>query len=81
MQNLISLNLSAQDLTDLDAAIVTIQRVFAPLITLQADEVLTRAFGAGFIDYFTRIKQSERDRHAQAEDKADFERREYFSRY
>lgn len=39
MQNLISLNLSAQDLTDLDAAIVTIQRVFAPLVTLQADEV------------------------------------------
>ena len=39
MQNLISLNLSAQDLTDLDAAIATVRRVFEPLITLQADEV------------------------------------------
>lgn len=38
MQNLISLNLSAQDLTDLDAAIVTIRRVFAPFVALQVDE-------------------------------------------
>lgn len=51
------------------------------LDALQADEVLTRAFGADFIDYFTRIKQSERDRHALAEDKDDFQRREYFSRF
>ena len=35
MQNLISLNLSAQDTTDLDAALDTLRRVFAPLIALQ----------------------------------------------
>jgi len=35
MQNLISLNLSAQDLVDIDTAIVTLRRVFAPMIALQ----------------------------------------------
>ena len=35
MQNLISLNLSAQDLADVDAAIATLRRVFAPMIVLQ----------------------------------------------
>ena len=35
MQNLISLNLSAQDTADLDAALDTLRRVFAPLIALQ----------------------------------------------
>jgi len=35
MQNLISLNLSAQDTTDIDAALDTLRRVFAPLIALQ----------------------------------------------
>ncbi len=35
MQNLVSLNLSAQDIADLDGAIDTIRRVFAPLVTLQ----------------------------------------------
>lgn len=39
MQNLISLNLSAQDLTDLDGALETIKRVFAPLVTLQPQQV------------------------------------------
>ena len=35
MQNLISLNLSQQDLADVDAAIATLRRVFAPMIALQ----------------------------------------------
>ena len=35
MQNLISLNLSAQDTADLDAALDTLRRVFTPLIALQ----------------------------------------------
>ena len=35
MQNLVSLNLSAQDLADADAAIATLRRVFAPMIALQ----------------------------------------------
>jgi hypothetical protein len=38
MQNLVSLNLSAQDLADADAAIATLRRVFAPLIALQPSQ-------------------------------------------
>jgi len=50
------------------------------LTALQADEALTQGLGADVVRYFCRLKQSEINRHAQAEDKADFERREYFSR-
>jgi glutamine synthetase len=39
------------------------------------------ALGRDFIDYFTRIKQSELSRYDAAEDKDDFQRREYFSRF
>ena len=35
MQNLVSLNLSAQDLADIDAALATLRRVFTPMIALQ----------------------------------------------
>src|SRR5690606_12532156 len=38
MQNLISLNLSAQDTADLDAALDTLRRVFAPLIALKPEQ-------------------------------------------
>ncbi len=51
------------------------------LDALRGDTVLTAAFGAPFIDYFTRIKQSDLSRWDQAEDKDDFQRREYFSRF
>jgi len=51
------------------------------LEALRADHTLCEAFGARFIDYFTRIKQSERERFDAAEDKDDFQRREYFSRF
>ena len=37
MQNLISLNLSAQDFADLDAAIATLRRVFAGFVALQPE--------------------------------------------
>lgn len=47
---------------------------------LQADAALCEGLGREFVAYYSRIKQSEMDRHAQAEDKTDFERREYFSR-
>ena len=50
------------------------------IAALQADAALCEGLGDGFVRYFSRIKQSEIDRHAQAEDKTDFERREYFSR-
>jgi glutamine synthetase len=51
------------------------------LEALRADTVLTSAFGQAFIDYFNRIKQFELQRWEQAEDKDDFQRREYFSRF
>ena len=51
------------------------------LAALRADENLCAAFGTGFIDYYTRLKQSEQLRFEQAEDKDEFQRREYFSRF
>jgi glutamine synthetase len=50
------------------------------LNAMRDDPVLTTGFGESFVRYFSRIKQQEIDRHAQAEDKADFDRREYFAR-
>jgi glutamine synthetase len=51
------------------------------LDALREDAVLVEGFGAAFIDYFTQVKRSELARHDQAEDKTDFMRREYFSRF
>ena len=51
------------------------------LQALQADPVLNQGLGVDFVRYFCRIKQSEAQRHAAAEDVTDFERREYFSRF
>ncbi|MDB5870724.1 MAG: L-glutamine synthetase [Ramlibacter sp.] len=51
------------------------------LEALRADTVLTAGFGQPFVDYFTRIKRFELNRFEQAEDKDDFQRREYFSRF
>ncbi|MEZ0307526.1 MAG: glutamine synthetase family protein [Ramlibacter sp.] len=50
------------------------------LEALQADTALASAFGQPFIDYFGRIKRSDLSRWEQAEDKDDFQRREFFSR-
>jgi glutamine synthetase len=51
------------------------------LAALRDDARLCDAFGAGFIDYFTRIKQSEQQRFDAAEDPDEFQRREYFGRF
>ena len=51
------------------------------LAALRGDEALMNGLGASVVEHFCRIKQSEINRHADAQDKADFERREYFSRY
>jgi glutamine synthetase len=51
------------------------------LEALRSDATLCAAFGAPFIDYFTRIKQSEQQRFDAAEDKDEFQRREYFGRF
>lgn len=50
------------------------------LAALRDDTELSAGLGRGFVPYFCRIKQHEIERHAQAEDPQDFERREYFSR-
>ena len=51
------------------------------LDALRADTALVAGFGEDFVRYFSRVKQSEARRHAQSDDQADFERREYFSRF
>ncbi|MGE4243918.1 glutamine synthetase family protein [Ramlibacter sp.] len=51
------------------------------LQALRADKSLCAAFGDEFINYFVRVKDSERLRFDQAEDKDDFQRREYFGRF
>jgi glutamine synthetase len=50
------------------------------LEAVRADSVLVAGFGQAFVDYLCKVKQSELLRHEQAQDKADFHRREYFSR-
>jgi glutamine synthetase len=51
------------------------------LDALRTDIALCEAFGQPFIDYYTRIKQSEQQRFEAAEDKDEFQRREYFGRF
>jgi glutamine synthetase len=51
------------------------------LAALQSDTALVAGFGHDFVDYLARVKQSEQQRFEQAENKLDFQRREYFSRF
>ena len=51
------------------------------LDALRDDAVLTDAFGSGFVNYLCGIKQAEIDRHVQAEDSMEWQRREYFARF
>ena len=51
------------------------------LDALSADTTLVQAFGAPFVDYFVHIKRAELARHEQANDKDEWQRREYFSRF
>jgi Zn-dependent alcohol dehydrogenase len=41
---------------------------------------LTNGLGADVVDWFLRLKSSEVSRHEAAEDKAEWDRREYFGR-
>jgi glutamine synthetase len=50
------------------------------LDALREDCAMADGFGPPFIDWFERIKRSELARWEQAQDKRDFERREYFGR-
>ena len=51
------------------------------LTALAEDEALVAAFGPTVVDWLTRVKRSEVDRHDQAEDKDAWQAREYFSRF
>jgi glutamine synthetase len=51
------------------------------LDALRADTLFAKALGPAFIDYYTRIKQAELARFDAAEDKLEFQRREYFGRF
>jgi glutamine synthetase len=51
------------------------------LTALQQDSAMNAGLGADFISYFCRIKQAELKRWSEAEDKLDWQRREYFSRF
>jgi glutamine synthetase len=51
------------------------------LTALAEDEALVAAFGATVVDWLTRVKRSEVERHEAAEDKDAWQAREYFSRF
>ena len=51
------------------------------LDALAADQVLARAFTPQVVDWYTRIKRSELERHAAAQDSDTWQAREYFSRF
>jgi glutamine synthetase len=50
------------------------------LEALRTDTTYEAGFGRLFTDYFCRVKRSEIERHPLAEDKVDWQKREYFSR-
>ena len=50
------------------------------LQAMRSDTVFCEAFGSDFIRIFERIKQAEVTRHAEAPDKDEWQRREYFGR-
>lgn len=47
---------------------------------LGSDRAMCEGFGAEFVRHYSRLKTSELERYEAAEDKAEFQRREYFSR-
>ena len=51
------------------------------LDALAADTALCDAMGRAFVDTFVAVKRQEQARFDAAEDKAEFDRREYFSRF
>lgn len=51
------------------------------LDALAGDAALVQGLGPAFVDCFTRVKRAELERHARAEDRDDWQRREYFGRF
>ena len=50
------------------------------LVALQDNSAMREGFGAEFLRYYARIKNSEQQRFDTSEDKLEFQKREYFSR-
>jgi glutamine synthetase len=50
------------------------------LLALQDNSAMREGFGSEFLRYYARIKKSEQQRFDDAEDKLEFQKREYFSR-
>ena len=50
------------------------------LVALQQDSAMCQGFGEEFVRYYQRIKTAEQQRFDAAEDKLEFQRREYFNR-
>ena len=50
------------------------------LVALQDNSAMREGFGAEFLRYYARIKNSEQQRFDASEDKLEFQKREYFSR-
>jgi glutamine synthetase len=50
------------------------------LVALQQDTAMCQGFGPDFVRYYQRIKTAEQQRLDAAEDKLEFQRREYFNR-
>ena len=50
------------------------------IAAMQADAAMHEGFGADFMRYYSRIKTQEQQRFDAAEDKLEFQRREYFGR-
>ena len=67
------------------AAVAQMQRLPIDLAealdAFAADAVLTQGFGAPLAQAYAAIKRAERRRHAEADDSAAWQRREYFSRF
>jgi glutamine synthetase len=68
------------DKTSIDKAVRIPNNLSDALLALQDSHAMREGFGAEFLRYYSRIKNAEQQRFEAAEDKLEFQRREYFSR-
>jgi glutamine synthetase len=68
------------DKTSIDLAVRIPNNLGDALQALQENPAMREGFGVEFLRYYSRIKNAEQKRFVDAEDKLEFQRREYFSR-
>ena len=68
------------DMTSMDQTVRIPNNLDDALLALQENTAMREGFGAEFLRYYSRIKNAEQKRFVDAEDKLEFQRREYFSR-